>query len=133
MGLELANLFLEQGAEVFLVCGDIRISIPSIFDYQKVLTTEEMKEKMLSLAPNYDCIVMCAAVSDYQSQNLGKEKIKQDNWQVTFKKTTDILAKLGENKKRGQLLVGFAAESHHLESYAKEKNEIKKSRFDLCQ
>ena len=78
MGLELANLFLEQGAEVFLVCGDIRISIPSIFDYQKVLTTEEMKEKMLSLAPNYDCIVMCAAVSDYQSQNLGKEKIKQD-------------------------------------------------------
>ena len=129
MGLELANLFLEQGAEVFLVCGDIRISIPSIFDYQKVLTTEEMKEKMLSLAPNYDCIVMCAAVSDYQSQNLGKEKIKQDNWQVTFKKTTDILAKLGENKKRGQLLVGFAAESHHLESYAKEK--MKSKNLDL--
>ena len=117
MGLELANLFLEQGAEVFLVCGDIRIPIPSVFDYQKVLTTEEMKEKMLSLAPNYDCIIMCAAVSDYRSQNLGKEKTKQDSWQVSLKKTTDILAELGKNKKKGQLLVGFAAETSYLETY----------------
>ncbi len=129
MGLELANLFLQQGAKVFLVCGDMRISIPSIFEFERALTTKEMKEKMFSLAPNYDCIVMCAAVSDYQNQNLGTEKIKQNNWQFSLKKTTDILAELGKKKKKGQLLVGFAAESDGIENYAKEK--LKAKNLDL--
>ena len=72
---------------------------------------------------------MCAAVSDYRSQNLGKEKTKQDSWQVSLKKTTDILAELGKNKKKGQLLVGFAAETSYLESYAKEKMKSKNLDF----
>ena len=129
MGLALANLFLQQGAKVILVCGDTRISIPSIFHCEQALTTEEMKEKILNLAPNYDCIIMCAAVSDYRSQNLAKEKTKQDSWQLSLKKTTDILAELGKNKKKGQLLVGFAAESNAIDIYAKEK--LKEKNIDL--
>ena len=85
-----------------------------------------MKEKILNLAPNYDCIIMCAAVSDYRSQNLAKEKTKQDSWQLSLKKTTDILAELGKNKKKGQLL---AAESNAIDIYAKEK--LKEKNIDL--
>ena len=129
MGLALANLFLQQGAKVILVCGDTRIPMPSIFHCEQALTTEKMKEKILNLAPNYDCIIMCAAVSDYRSQNLAKEKTKQDSWQLSLKKTTDILAELGKNKKKGQLLVGFAAESNAIDIYAKEK--LKEKNIDL--
>ena len=51
------------------------------------------------------------------------------SWQLSLKKTTDILAELGKNKKKGQLLVGFAAESNAIDIYAKEK--LKEKNIDL--
>ena len=67
-----------------------------------------------------DAAIMSAAVADYKPAVIAKEKIKKDsdNLVVELVKTTDILKSLGERKKKGQVLVGFALETANERAYA---------------
>ena len=74
---------------------------------------------------------MSAAVADYTPTEVAPQKIKKSDaeFSIHLKKTTDILASLGKQKKQGQILVGFALETENEEHYAKEK--LVKKNLDL--
>ena len=73
---------------------------------------------------------MAAAVSDYKPVKFSKKKIKKDNNElnIKFEKTRDVLFELGETKKH-QLLIGFALENNDEILHA--KNKLDKKNLDL--
>lgn len=121
MGLALCEELVRRGAEVELVKGPGtgNISHPAI-NISKVQTAAEMFEICKEIFPKVDMAIMAAAVADYTPEHKAEEKIKKTDTalSISLKKTTDILKHLGENKKQGQLLVGFALETSNEREYA---------------
>ncbi len=124
MGVEIAEELYRQGAEVTLVLGPSPITgfSPAI-NVKKVTTAGEMMIEAESAFNNSDIAVMAAAVADYQPAKRAEQKIKKKETTLTLElvKTPDILKSLGEHKKPGQVLVGFALETGNGEMYAQEK------------
>lgn len=131
MGYALAEELLALGAEVSLVSGPTSLHVSSLIKRVDVVSAQEMLEAVQKLAPDSDIIVMCAAVADYKPTEVATEKIKKDSseLQIRLVKTTDILANIGKQKKKGQILVGFALETTNEETYAKQK--LEKKNLDL--
>lgn len=128
MGVALAHALKDQGAEVTLVLGPT--SVPHMLEglhTVRVQTASEMYDACLKAFPAADIAVMAAAVADYTPSEVASEKIKKKDgtWSLNFEKTRDILLSLGQVKKPGQFLVGFALETHNEEAYAKGKLESK--------
>jgi phosphopantothenoylcysteine decarboxylase / phosphopantothenate---cysteine ligase len=123
MGYAIAEELAERGAEVTLVSGpgELKIHAASI-ELIKIQSAEEMYTACTS-RNGFDITVMAAAVADYTPVEAKEHKIKKsdDVVNIAFKKTKDILTELGQRKKDGQILVGFALETEH-----EEKNALKK-------
>lgn len=126
-GMALARAAALRGAEVYLVYGNIDISIP--YYLKETLQAEsvvDMKKAVDKLAPKMDIIIMAAAVSDFTPVKAVKNKIKKSaKLLLELTQTPDILAELGKKKKQGQKLIGFAAETENLKANAKAKREQK--------
>lgn len=121
MGFAIADAFRRHGADVTLVSGPTNLIPPSAFTYVPVETAEQMFEAVKNLAPKMHAIVKAAAVADYTPVRVasGKMKKKGDGLTIELKETTDILAWLGEHRKKSQVLVGFSAETeNHIENAA---------------
>ena len=116
MGNALALEAAARGAEVSIVSGPVAEypQHPSI-QIIKVNTAAEMYASCTEMFANADITIMAAAVADYTPQNPEKEKIKKKDKTLSLNllKTKDILADLGKQKKKGQLLVGFALETNN--------------------
>ncbi|MCX6225166.1 MAG: bifunctional phosphopantothenoylcysteine decarboxylase/phosphopantothenate--cysteine ligase CoaBC [Bacteroidia bacterium] len=116
MGYSLAKTFAEEGAIVELVSGPVNISIgdPGVKTHQ-VVSAEEMNNMASALFPDMDIIVFAAAVADYKPANQLASKIKRagDELVLTLIPTEDIAAKLGRQRLKGQILIGFALESEN--------------------
>ncbi|MCW3090705.1 MAG: coaBC [Ferruginibacter sp.] len=123
MGIALANELKERGAEVTLILGPSSIPVPEFLNVIRVETAAEMFSACTSLFDKMDIAVMSAAVADYAPVTTEPEKIKKNDQTVSVEltKTKDILKHLGEVKKSGQLLIGFALETNNEEDYAKKK------------
>ena len=80
---------------------------------------------------NCDIIIKSAAVADYRPKNYSDEKIKKkDNeLNIELEKTDDILKYLGENKKKGQILIGFSMETNNM--IENSKNKLVKKNLDM--
>ena len=131
MGYSLAETALSLGAEVKLVSGPTNQSISSEnIKIVHIKSGKELHEAILNDYNNSDIVIMAAAVSDYKPIEFSKKKIKKDNNElnIKFEKTTDILFELGQNKKN-QILVGFALENNNELSHA--KNKLEKKNLDL--
>jgi phosphopantothenoylcysteine decarboxylase/phosphopantothenate--cysteine ligase len=130
MGYALARAALRRGAEVTLISGPTALEPPAGARLIPVTTAAEMREAVLNEFPNATAVIMAAAVSDYRPERFEAEKIKKTDAaiQLNLKPNPDILKELG-NRKNGQLLVGFAAETNGLLPNAKKKLEEK--RLDL--
>lgn len=126
MGYSIAEEARDRGANVILVSGPSNIIPPSNIKVIKVTTNEEMKNEILKYYDESDIVIKSAAVADYKIKNYSSEKIKkhEDELNLTFVKDNDILKMLGE-RKNGQILVGFAAESNNIIENAKRKIEAK--------
>jgi phosphopantothenoylcysteine decarboxylase/phosphopantothenate--cysteine ligase len=117
MGYALAEAALALGHEVSLVSGPVALTPPKgLAEFRPVVSAAEMAEAMKSLAPSAGMIVMCAAVADYRPARVHQAKMKKGEGPLSLElvRTEDILASLGESKRPGQLLVGFAAETEDL-------------------
>jgi phosphopantothenoylcysteine decarboxylase/phosphopantothenate--cysteine ligase len=124
MGIAIAKELELRGAEVTLVMGPSQQSCSSNgILVKKVTTAEEMYKASNDAFINTDLAVMAAAVADYTPVITAKEKIKkkEDRFSVELTKTRDILKSLGEIKKPGQVLVGFALETSNEKENAKNK------------
>lgn len=126
MGYSIAEEARDRGANVILVSGPSNIIPPSNIRVIKVTTNEEMKDEILKYYDESDIVIKSAAVADYKIKNYSAEKIKKcdDELNLTFVKDNDILKILGERKKN-QILVGFAAESNNIIENAKRKIKVK--------
>lgn len=131
MGLGLAEQLMQLGAKVTLVAGPIGIPIPETLDVVKVVSAEEMLQAVLSYLDEADVFIKSAAVADYTPVIKQEQKIKKhdDELVIHLKKTTDILATLGERCNEQQMVIGFAAETHDVEHYAKSKLTKKKADY----
>ena len=122
MGYFLAEEARDRGANVILVSGPTNLTPPQGVKVINITTNEEMKNAILDNYDNSDIVIKSAAVADYKIKHYSNEKIKKgDNDLVlTFVRDNDILKMLGERKKQ-QILVGFAAESNNVVENAKKK------------
>jgi phosphopantothenoylcysteine decarboxylase/phosphopantothenate--cysteine ligase len=91
-----------------------------------VETAEEMAEAVLARQQQSQVIVKVAAVSDYRPIRTEPHKIKKeaDTLQLNLERTTDILKTVGQRKGH-QVVVGFAAETRDMETYAQQKLQEK--------
>ena len=126
MGHAIASVACERGAEVVLVTTSA-IEVSAAIKVIKVETAEQMRLAVLSEYDNASAVVMAAAVADYRVETPATQKIKKTSDELTLHlvKNPDILLELGE-KKRQQVLVGFAAETQAVEANAIEKLNRKK-------
>ncbi len=124
MGIALAEELAARGALVNLVLGpSAQLPRHPRVQVYKVETAEEMYARCLSLFEASSVAIMSAAVADYRPANRAAEKIKKQGESMTLElvKTKDILQALGEQKKKTQLLVGFALETNNAADYARAK------------
>ena len=130
MGFEIAKAAQVYGAEVILIAGNTTAEIPKNLKFVKVESAEQMREEVLAEYDSVDAVIMAAAVSDYRVKNIAPQKIKKDSETLTLElvKNPDILKELGQRKKN-QLLVGFAAETQNVIDYA--KNKIAEKNLDF--
>ena len=131
MGYSLAETALSLGAKVKLISGPTNQSISSEnIKIVHIKTGNELLEAIRNDYNNSDIVIMAAAVSDYKPIEFSEKKIKKDNNElnIKFEKTTDILFELGQNKKN-QILVGFALENNNELSNA--INKLEKKNLDL--
>ncbi|MDT3994337.1 bifunctional phosphopantothenoylcysteine decarboxylase/phosphopantothenate--cysteine ligase CoaBC [Mammaliicoccus sp. H-M34] len=130
MGYALAEAARNLGANVILVSGETSLSQPSGVEFIQISSAEEMFQAVKERMDDMDMIIKAAAVADYTPVKTVNNKMKKQdgNLELTFKRTTDILKYLGEHKDK-QYLVGFAAETDNVESYAMGK--LKKKNADV--
>ena len=127
MGYAVARAAMLRGAQVTLVSGPVEIAPPPFANLISVISAEQMAEEVIRLAPKMDAIVKAAAVADYRPIKVENEKIKKQEGGATIEleRTQDILRYLGEHKREGQFLCGFAMETRDLLENAKSKLESK--------
>jgi len=115
MGIAIAKVLMEMGANVHLVAGPLQEKVPAGLNHIPVITAEEMLNACLKYFPDSDAAIMTAAVADYRPSTVADQKVKKsgENMQLELSKTVDIAARLGEMKKKNQFLVGFALETNN--------------------
>lgn len=124
MGFAMAEAAQSLGAEVTLIHGAVSAPVPENIRTEKIVSAQQLFEAV-KLNSHADIIIMAAAVSDFTPQKTYGHKVKKSTTDTThtieLKRTTDILEWLGQNKREGQLLIGFAMETEDLENNARKK------------
>lgn len=129
MGYALAREAADRGAEVALVSGPVSISLdhPKV-NVIKVESAKEMLDACEKQFADTDIAIMCAAVADYAPANRADKKIKRETSEVPvieLVKNPDIAKTLGQAKRAGQTLVGFALETDNESANAHAKLQSK--------
>jgi len=121
MGYAIAEAAVAEGADVILISGPTQLDAPKGVTLIPVISTSEMFDAVMANL-DVDVVIKAAAPSDYKPLAYNPEKIKKSDAILTmsFDKNPDILKRVGQLKTH-QILVGFAAETHHVEAYAKKK------------
>lgn len=127
MGFAIARAAMLRGAEVTIVAAHTEVLPPLFTNVIKVTSAEEMFQAVTGLSGEADMIIKAAAVSDYTPAEVSFGKIKKsgDEMTVAFRRTKDILAYLGQHKRKGQVLCGFSMETDDLIENSRKKLESK--------
>ena len=122
MGYAIAEVAQHLGANVILISGPVSMKPPVGVQIIRVESSEEMYEAVLEYFDEADIVIKSAAVSDYRPKKIFQQKMKKQSQElvIELERTVDILAELGK-RKNAQFLIGFAAETNHVEEYAKQK------------
>jgi phosphopantothenoylcysteine decarboxylase/phosphopantothenate--cysteine ligase len=123
MGIAIAREAAARGATVTLVLGPGTIAPPPTLEVVRVQTADEMRSAVVDRSAAADVIVMAAAVADFRPKAPNESKMKKEAGvpDLMLEPTSDILAELGERRRTGQFLVGFAAETDNVEEAGREK------------
>jgi phosphopantothenoylcysteine decarboxylase/phosphopantothenate--cysteine ligase len=112
MGAALAGEARRRGAEVTLVAANLSVPLPVGVEVVSAPTADDLTRETLARG-DADVVLMAAAVADYRpaEPESGKRPKDGEPWTVTLEPTTDVLRELGERRRNGQVLVGFAADT----------------------
>jgi phosphopantothenoylcysteine decarboxylase/phosphopantothenate--cysteine ligase len=113
MGVALAAEARRRGAEVTLLAANLAVPVPAGVELVETSTAAELEREALARGGDAEVVVMAAAVADYRPAEALAVKRPKDTatWSLELEPTTDVLSALGERRRDGQLLVGFAAET----------------------
>lgn len=127
MGFALARAASLRGAAVTVVAAHTDVEPPLFADVVQTQSAEDMFQAVAARAEEADIIIKAAAVADYTPVETAENKIKKADGELTLtlKRTKDILKYLGEHKREGQILCGFAMETEELLANARKKLESK--------
>ncbi len=123
MGFALARAAGEQGAEVVLIAGPVALHTPPAVKRIDVVSAEQMRAAVMQQIGGASMFIACAAVADYhlpRPLDTGKIKKRHESLHLHLVKTRDILAEVAALEPR-PFVVGFAAETSHVEANAKSK------------
>ena len=151
MGFALAEECARRGAEVTLVAGPVSLACSPAIHRIDVESCEEMYQAATTAFKDSDAAILCAAVADFRPEQQATEKIKRESLplassqereslppskergdsELTLRlvENPDIAAALGQMKRKGQVLVGFALETNDEELNARKKLEKKNLDF----
>ncbi len=132
MGFAIAEAARDRGAEVTAVYGSVTAPVPDGVRQIRIESAQELYDVMMRETPDQDIIIQAAAVCDYRFETTQSSKIKKnDGGSLTFtlKENPDVAKAIGSLKKKGQTLVGFAAETDNVRQNAAEK--LKKKNLDM--
>ena len=126
MGYALAAAAIDAGADVTLISGPVALSIPEKCQGILVMSADEMQQAALEFAEGADIFIATAAVADYKAASIASEKIKSgdDKMTISLEKNPDIVSSVASTFE-DLFVIGFAAESNDVETYAKGKLEQK--------
>ena len=132
MGFALAEECARRGAEVELVSGPVSLQIhhPSVHR-TNVESAEEMFHAATERFTQADIAILCAAVADFTPTQVAGTKIKREGEELVLhlSPTHDIAQCLGNMKRDGQIMIGFALETNDEEAHAKDK--LKRKNLDF--
>ena len=123
MGYAIARCAMERGAEVTLITGQTAIEKPPFVKVIPVVSAADMFEAVKEHYADMDYIVKAAAVADYTPEHVAPDKMKKSDadMSVSLVRTVDILKYIGEHRKPGQVICGFAMETKDLLENATKK------------
>ena len=126
MGYAIAEEAQKAGARVLLISGPVSLTPPKGVQLIMVESAQEMYDEVLSRFAEADIVIKSAAVADYRPKTYVDHKIKKQPGEqvIELERTKDILLELGQKKDK-QILIGFAAETDHVEEYAQKKLKTK--------
>lgn len=133
MGVALAERFAHRGADVFLILGPSKCT--TVHPNIRVIPVVSANSMYVEVQKHWDSMdigCFAAAVADYQPKEVYDQKVKksdENSVTLTLVKTPDILAWAGNHKRNQQKIIGFALETQHAESYAKDKLVKKNADF----
>ena len=111
-GFALAAAAASRGAQVHLIAANTDLPMIEGVTMTSVETADQMAAVLEYEFSECDALIMSAAVADAKVANYSQQKIKKENLDViSFAKNPDILKSLSQNKKPGQIIIGFAAET----------------------
>ncbi len=127
MGCAIAEAAMLRGADVILVCGAVSAKIPPFVKVVQAVSAQDMFEAVSQYAPQADYIFKAAAVADYTPADYSDDKMKKKDGDLSIplKRTTDILAWLGQNRRPGQVICGFSMETKDMIENSRGKLEKK--------
>lgn len=133
MGYSIAKDAKDRGAQVVLISGPSSLDPPKGVDLVRVNTTLDMFREVGNHFDDCDVLVKAAAPSDYRPADFKDKKIKKqldekEELNISLVRNPDIVKHYG-NKKKNQIIVGFAAETDNLKEYAKSKLKSKNLDF----
>jgi phosphopantothenoylcysteine decarboxylase / phosphopantothenate---cysteine ligase len=144
MGYALATEARDRGAQVILISGPVALEPPYGVEVRRVQTALQMRDAVRHAISNADVLVMSAAVADFrpaaplthklkkESGGGGEEEFdEQGGFTLHLVRNPDILGELAEldvdgyagkgEPEKHVVRVGFAAETHNIEAYARTK------------
>ena len=128
MGFALAEAARDRGADVTVVKGTTTVPVPERVRILQIGSTDDLLKAMKTEAPQHDIVIQAAAPADFRAAAMSQTKIKKhEGVGVTLQlvENPDVAKTIGEMKRPGQILVGFAAETDHVLENAQKKLDLK--------
>ncbi|MBN9240882.1 MAG: phosphopantothenoylcysteine decarboxylase [Micrococcales bacterium 70-64] len=114
-GVALALAAAARGADVTLIAANLEVAAPESVSVVRVGSTLELAAAVEEAAASADVVIMAAAVADYRPESVAESKIKKeqqgDVLDLRLVKNPDILKGISQQRRAGQVVVGFAAET----------------------
>lgn len=128
MGYALAEVAAKLGAQVTLISGPVALPTPLNTEKISVKTALEMFEAVKTQYASQDVFISAAAVADFRVQNVASQKLKKtadtEDMSLQLVKNPDIVAWVAQQKDKPKV-IGFAAETEQVLTYAKNKRAQK--------
>ncbi|MEC7996167.1 MAG: bifunctional phosphopantothenoylcysteine decarboxylase/phosphopantothenate--cysteine ligase CoaBC [Pseudomonadota bacterium] len=130
MAFAIAAEAAGAGAQVSLVTGPVHLPTPDRVGRTDVESAEQMLKAVMERVADTDIFIGVAAVADYRPAKIEAQKIKKnaDSMTLALVKNPDIISRVAALSD-GPMVVGFAAETEHLEANGTEK--LKRKGLDL--